>query len=365
MFRPSRNFKVPQVYGGQWKNHQTFMRWDPASKRLVQVSCCAPSQPTLGPYDWLLIDNTNQVWVADSNFSNFRTLGTTIPLTSDYWAANFNYSTKCVWTGAYWLFANNRTGSLLRSDITLSSWDTVPGVAFESITYDISTDESNTVVINTASFGKSYISFDKGNTWNIKSPIGSDNQSFYKSHYDGTNWLVSMTGGGAGQIYRSTDNGNTFTNVYSSAGNQILCLCRLESGTFYATGRTKYWTSPDGITWSEFSIGTGVSFNLIGEVLHDGTKYVGVGMYNGPIWSNDGVNWTSWTSNDGSILQGYDYDYNRLHFNGTVYSYRNPTDSKLYKSYDGKIWSNFAHPIAGRYFVDSYPKTQDVNLNFK
>jgi hypothetical protein len=40
MFRPSRNFKVPLIYGGQWKDHQTFMRWDPASKRLIQVNCC-------------------------------------------------------------------------------------------------------------------------------------------------------------------------------------------------------------------------------------------------------------------------------------------------------------------------------------
>jgi hypothetical protein len=47
MFRPSRNFKVPLVYGGQWKDHQTFMRWDPASKRLIQVNCC-PVGPTGG-----------------------------------------------------------------------------------------------------------------------------------------------------------------------------------------------------------------------------------------------------------------------------------------------------------------------------
>lgn len=42
--RTSRNFKVPLVYGGQWKDHQTFQKWDPISKRLVQVSCCAPEK---------------------------------------------------------------------------------------------------------------------------------------------------------------------------------------------------------------------------------------------------------------------------------------------------------------------------------
>lgn len=38
--RPYRNLKVPLVFGGQWKNHQTFQKWDPISKRLVQVNCC-------------------------------------------------------------------------------------------------------------------------------------------------------------------------------------------------------------------------------------------------------------------------------------------------------------------------------------
>lgn len=43
--RTSRNFKVPLVYGGQWKDHQTFQKWDPISKRLVQVNCCACPKP--------------------------------------------------------------------------------------------------------------------------------------------------------------------------------------------------------------------------------------------------------------------------------------------------------------------------------
>lgn len=49
MFRPSRNFKVPQVSGGQWKNHQTFQKWDPISKRLVTVNCCLPPRQAPEP----------------------------------------------------------------------------------------------------------------------------------------------------------------------------------------------------------------------------------------------------------------------------------------------------------------------------
>lgn len=42
--RTSRNFKVPLVTGGQWKDHQSFQKWDPISKRLITVNCCLPQK---------------------------------------------------------------------------------------------------------------------------------------------------------------------------------------------------------------------------------------------------------------------------------------------------------------------------------
>jgi hypothetical protein len=48
--RTSRNFKVPLVYGGQWKKHQTFQKWDPVSKRLVTYMCdCNPKIGVVPP----------------------------------------------------------------------------------------------------------------------------------------------------------------------------------------------------------------------------------------------------------------------------------------------------------------------------
>lgn len=43
--RPFRSLKVPLVFGGQWKDHQTFQKWDPISKRLITVNCCLPRKP--------------------------------------------------------------------------------------------------------------------------------------------------------------------------------------------------------------------------------------------------------------------------------------------------------------------------------
>jgi hypothetical protein len=48
--RPFRNLKVPLVFGGQWKDHQTFQKWDPISKRLITVNCtCAVPAPAPAP----------------------------------------------------------------------------------------------------------------------------------------------------------------------------------------------------------------------------------------------------------------------------------------------------------------------------
>lgn len=47
--RPFRNRKVPLVFGAQWKDHQTFQKWDPISKRLIQVNCCLPRRPNSCP----------------------------------------------------------------------------------------------------------------------------------------------------------------------------------------------------------------------------------------------------------------------------------------------------------------------------
>lgn len=363
--RLSRNFKVPVIQRSEQNKDKIYYRWDPASKRLVQA--IPPSIPIVDNYSWMLIDNTNEVWKADADFSNLRSSGYQIPLGSNYWQYGSPYIQKCLWTGTYWLFTNRVTSRLLRSDVNLRSWEVVDGV-FRTQFHDLATDgDSRVILLNSGNAGNnSYISYDKGQTWPtafIFPPnFISDNQ--HKVYYD-RNLLMGLV---SIEIKRSTDNSVTFQTVLTKTGDtdQILCFCRLPNGTFYATGRNRYWTSSDnGLTWTQNNIGTGVLYNLIGEILYDGSKYVGVGLYDGPIWSNDGVNWTKWTSSDGSVLNGFDYDYHRLHFNGTSYAFRNGTNNILHTSSDGKIWSRLAHPIAGRSFIDSYPKAQDTNLNIK
>lgn len=368
--RLSRDFKVGAVSGGQWKDHQTFQKWDPISKRLVTVACCLPPKqnpivpPTPSPpaqnYDWMLIDSDNVVWTTSGGISNLSSTGYSIPLPSGYWKND--QIERCLWTGKYWIFVNGKDGSVLRSDDTFQTWDTViTGVTTSGTdNYDIETDGQNKVVIHGNSFCR--ISTDNGATWSSIT-VPSSSYGPTKIYYDNIQWLALID---ETTIYRSIDKGLTFSLVFSTSTSEILSLCRIPSNnSFYAVGRYRYWTSSDGITWNENTIGTGINNNLISEVIYDQSKYVAVAPYNGPVWSVDGVNWTTWTTSDGSVLNGYDYDYNRLYYNGgNEYLYRN-TDGKIYKSLDGKSWSVLSHPKTSKWFVSASPKQQDVGLNIK
>ena len=77
MFRPSRNFKVPLVYGGEWKNSQTFQKWDPISKRLVQVNCCSvPVATNNGSVGFQFFQVTGG---GDPNSGNFAIVPISLP----------------------------------------------------------------------------------------------------------------------------------------------------------------------------------------------------------------------------------------------------------------------------------------------
>jgi len=352
----SGNRRIPLVYNSSKKT--PGYAYNAMLSRPIRIGClsCPPPPLNLGEYDWMLIDNTNEVWISDADFSNLRTTGKTIPIGTNYWQNGYYH--KCLWTGKYWLFGNYITKKILTADTNLQSWSEVDGVTINSM-YDMTTNGGNTTVIATNG-SNSYMSNDNGKTWVNKGVI-LNNDNFCKTYYDNNLWIVFS----ARSLLTSSDNGTTFTQRISPP-NQMLAICKTPT-EYTVVGRNDVVTSVDGLTWTTSTMGTGVSNNLLGEILYNGNYFVGVGQrFDGPVWATTTTsNWTKWTSTDGTSLSGFDYDYNRLHYNGTIYSYRNPDDNVLYKSSDGKLWSKFAHPISGRHFIDSYPKLQDKNLNFK
>ena len=81
--RPFRSLKVPLVFGGQWKDHQTFQKWDPISKRLITVNCtCAVPAPAPAPappeppafYQFVRVASSG-----DPGFGNFSIIPESFP----------------------------------------------------------------------------------------------------------------------------------------------------------------------------------------------------------------------------------------------------------------------------------------------
>jgi hypothetical protein len=77
------------------------------------------------------------------------------------------------------------------------------------------------------------------------------------------------------------------------------------NGLFVAVGRgDAILTSPDGVTWTTQTLGTGYSLN---GVTYGNGNFVAVGDYGIILTSTDGVNWTRQTSGTNSELYGVTY----------------------------------------------------------
>jgi hypothetical protein len=119
-----------------------------------------------------------------------------------------------------------------------------------------------------------------GITWDSHDITTTSNHPFYV-HYLGGQFVTVATNSPA---YTSTDGGTTW-----SAGNVADMGASGAGlgwdGSLYTTG---LYTSPDGLTWS--AIAQGVPYR--NGIIHDGTRFIGVGASGGIFTSLDGSNWS-------------------------------------------------------------------------
>ncbi len=156
-------------------------------------------------------------------------------------------------------------------------------------------------------------------------------------------------------LWRSADNGVTFTNV-SPSGVSIIAKIMYVNSTWYTYGAyaSSFWKSTDdGITWTSAPFIDYVIWNAI----YDGTKiiYENLSGYNFPgkglLYStNFGSNISACSGND-TIPDSSTYEYfgcvKRLFYNGPTYSWFNPSSGKAWKSSDGITWTQITHPDGG------------------
>ena len=329
-----------------------------ANRRTTTVT--APTQTLVSlSYTWILIDDDFYVWTSNSDFTVVTNTNVRIPFAANQFTTLTGYGFNATWTGTYWFYYDQSNKYVWKSDRTLSSWTRVTDIILGAYYGIIATDGNNTVTI--ASYQNFNLSRDGGNTWTTSSPSAFNNFNIDFIIDNGIFILLARN-----KIYTSID-GITWTERISTiTANSLLSICKNNlSNIYYVCGRYYYYTSTDGITWTTSSIGTGVTNNLMSDIMWDGTKYIANGLYDGPIWSNNGLNWTKWTTTDGSSLVPYDYVKLCLHYNGDSFIYRNQQANTIWKSMDGKVWTSLAHPTAGKKFCDGYPATVSYFNNIK
>jgi hypothetical protein len=360
MFRPSRNFKVPLVYGGQWKDHQTFMRWDPASKRLIQVNCC-PVGPTGGggggptgpcppvdPVDSVTLSNLTESsgdisWVYGGPETSFEvyiyegvslpvnTSGTPLftiggPLTTPY-TASFTP------TENYYYVAGIRVKSICGySDYVYS--DPVQYVAAQVNVVGVGTG-ANTLLYST----------DGGLTWTglgntiftTEGNCAAWNGTLWVAGGVGTNSLAYSSDGiawtGLGEI--STGPSTTLTNVSSVSWDGV-CWTAVAGDTAYATSFDGInWTGVSGITAAQYLFRSATDGRITVGIPRLGDTLMGY-MYNPPNLAVGTITDTNLTNEQ--IINYTDILWDESKFIITVGTRANANNSKFYST-DGRTWT--------------------------
>ena len=130
-----------------------------------------------------------------------------------------------------------------------------------------------------------------GDVWSQLDDVGTI--ELYGVAYGNGVWMA----GGSGTIYRSTDNGDTWSSVYTSAGSIKDIAYDGTGGWSVFGGHNDIWGSTDGgDTWTQH-FDRNDSSNL-GSVAYSTATglWMATGQSNQIIYSADGINWT-WEDN--------------------------------------------------------------------
>lgn len=215
-----------------------------------------------------------------------------------------------------------------------------------------------------ASDGNKFVSV--GYDWNGSAWFGTihhsiDGKSWQSATMPATEEIRDVAAGGgvfvavgdAGTILRSSDGGATWTSQ-TAPGAASLAAVAYGSGVFVAVGGTAVYTSPNGISWTDRSAGSGLeSWQSFKDVVFANGSFIAGGWYSGPRISSDGgVAWQSTT-----IAGGADYDITAFSSGSGVIvasavRATSPANPVLLVSQDGEIW--------GESGVSSFPDTDAI-----
>ena len=316
--------------------------------------------PTNDSNYWFLVDSDLSIWTANPDFTKLTQAGTTLPVPANNYTTLAGFQYSALWTGTRWLYYSQANKTILQS-FNGSNWELRPDLVMGPGYGVIASDGLQKVGIWTFG-GRLYLSSNRGESFVLRT---TPNNSLPDLLITGSNIFLTLWDA----VYLSTDDGITWSNVYSSAVNQRLSLIKYPGGDYIGCGRFTISRSSDGLTWTDTPI-NGPTFQLISDILYSSVHniYLANAIYtNGPMWSPDAINWFPITITDGSTIASYDYVKFCMRSTGRTFAYRDQTNNQFFRSGDGINWEKWPHPTPGKKFIDGYAKigNPDSNRNIK
>lgn len=314
--------------------------------------------PTNDSNYWFLVDSDLNIWTANLDFTRLTNTNSTLPVPSNNYTSLSGFQYSALWTGTRWLYYSQANKTILES-FDGSNWNT-RGDLVMGLGYGVIASDGLTKVGIWTFGGKLYLSSNRGDSFVLRT---TPNNSLPDLLITGNKIFLTLWDA----TYLSTDDGLTWSNVYSA--DLRLSLIKYPGGDYIGCGRFTISRSSDGISWSNTPI-VGPTFGLISDILYSSNYniYLANAIYtNGPMWSTDAINWNSITITDGSFITSYDYVKFCMRSSGTTFAYRDQTNNQFFRSADGSNWEKWPHPEVGKKFIDGYPKfgNPDSNRNNK
>lgn len=321
-----------------------------------------PSNPVVLPSlsGYIAIDNNGYVVNFSSNFTTNTLISSPVPFTTTIRAVT------CYFNGSYILALENDDYSTanpirLSKSENLQTWTTPQAVNLYNVihTKDLLWDTNlwyMSGLIATSPFQRFLTSSDALIWTQTSQSITILSIGYYPlSIAKNGNTILIGFDSSTNSLWRSADNGVTFTNVSPSAVSIISKIMYINGAwyTFGAYARAFWKSTNDGVTW----VATPMPDYVIWNAIYDGSKiiYENLSGYNYPgkglLYSlNFGSTILSCVGND-TIPDSSTFEYygclKRLYYNGTTYSWFNPNSGKAWKSTDGINWSELTHPSGG------------------
>lgn len=253
--------------------------------------------------------------------------------------------------------------TVYRSTNNGSSWSSISTVGFTQINLSKYTSKSGeTIILNQNAYDPpSRRSTDGGGSWsgNITLPGFSSFGALGTASRSNGNWYYTgryVGGYDVGSMWRSTDNGASWTQVATFNNDQTNGKVAYASNVGrYVAANYPYSTytyqkpvySSNGTSWTNPGNGTaGQNFAITHDVDASSTSYIGVSNNSGIYRSTDGLNWTSI---DLSYLSGLSNNATVVYNSTLQYYFVLGPSYFLVSIDDGLTWIKKSTAISGNY----------------